>query len=209
MTHITATTGPLCYAVSFNGNMFLADSLPVGQALATMLPCVWDADENAFLGKAVTGVAAYNPLPTVGQLCEAGQIYGYNGGLVICRQTHARTIYPPADTLALFIVYRAGTGVLAWVAGEQVVLGTQRTYGGQTYQAIQAHVTQADWSPDKVPALWKLVVVVPTTGAWATGVAYKINDQVTYQGKTYKCLQAHTSQAGWMPAAVPALWKLI
>ena len=44
---------------------------------------------------------------------------------------------------------------------------------------------------------------------WATGVAYKVGDQVTYNGATYQCLQAHTSQPDWTPPAVPALWQLV
>lgn len=210
MTLVLSTDKPTYYAVSYAGAVLWADQLPVGNALATMLPVVADTDENAYLGKAATGAGAFNPLPATGQRCEAGMIYGYNGGLVICRQTHVRTNYAPADTLALFVVYRVGgDGVLAWVAGEQVTVGTQRTFGGLTYQAIQAHVTQSDWQPPAVPALWRLVVVVSPTGAWAAGVAYKIGDKVTYSGKTYQCLQAHTSIATWQPPVVPALWKLI
>jgi hypothetical protein len=30
---------------------------------------------------------------------------------------------------------------------------------------------------------------------------------VTYQGASYRCLQAHTSLANWIPPAVPALWQ--
>lgn len=44
-------------------------------------------------------------------------------------------------------------------------------------------------------------------GAWAVGVAYAVNDTVTYGGCTYKVLQAHTSQADWTPPAVPALFQ--
>lgn len=40
---------------------------------------------------------------------------------------------------------------------------------------------------------------------WQKGKAYAIGDRVRY-GKLYKCVQAHTSQAGWEPPAVPALW---
>ena len=32
---------------------------------------------------------------------------------------------------------------------------------------------------------------------WAPGVSYSVGTLVTYQGPTYKCLQAHTSQVGW------------
>jgi len=43
--------------------------------------------------------------------------------------------------------------------------------------------------------------------AWSpNSVAYAIGNLVTYNGSEYKCIQAHTSQAGWDPADVPALW---
>jgi len=45
--------------------------------------------------------------------------------------------------------------------------------------------------------------------AWATGVSYSIDDEVTYQGDTYVCIQAHTSQNNWKPPNVPALWSLV
>ncbi len=45
-------------------------------------------------------------------------------------------------------------------------------------------------------------------GAWAPNVWYNVNDTATYGGSTYKCLQAHTSQIGWEPPNVPALWQL-
>ncbi len=48
----------------------------------------------------------------------------------------------------------------------------------------------------------------PTAPAWAEGVAYKVGDRVTYSGTVYQCAQAHTSQAGWTPPAVPALWTV-
>ena len=42
--------------------------------------------------------------------------------------------------------------------------------------------------------------------SWATDKAYAASAIVKYQSKVYTCLQAHTSQVGWTPAAVPALW---
>jgi hypothetical protein len=44
---------------------------------------------------------------------------------------------------------------------------------------------------------------------WNTGTYYTIGQEVTYQGQTYKCIQSHTSQAGWTPNVVPALWQLV
>jgi len=48
-----------------------------------------------------------------------------------------------------------------------------------------------------------------TSPAWVANHAYAVGALVTYQGHTYKCLQAHTSQVGWEPATTPALWQLV
>ena len=42
--------------------------------------------------------------------------------------------------------------------------------------------------------------------AWVADVAYAVGDRRKYDGKLYKCVQAHTSQVGWEPPAVPSLW---
>ena len=42
---------------------------------------------------------------------------------------------------------------------------------------------------------------------WTTNQAYSIGSIVTYGGSSYRCLQAHTSIAGWTPDIVPALWE--
>ena len=44
---------------------------------------------------------------------------------------------------------------------------------------------------------------------WETDTKYAVGDRRRHDGKVYKCLQAHTSQAGWEPPAVPALWVVI
>jgi len=41
---------------------------------------------------------------------------------------------------------------------------------------------------------------------WAVGVAYSVGERVQYDGKLYKVVQAHTSQADWAPPTVPALF---
>ena len=45
--------------------------------------------------------------------------------------------------------------------------------------------------------------------AWVVGKAYAVSDRAQYNGTLYKCIQAHTSQADWMPSATPALWKTV
>lgn len=51
--------------------------------------------------------------------------------------------------------------------------------------------------PSNVPSPWD-----------GEGHPYVVGDLVSYQGKTYKCLQAHTSQPTWDPVSVPALWQV-
>ncbi|GMK44445.1 hypothetical protein PghCCS26_15730 [Paenibacillus glycanilyticus] len=64
-----------------------------------------------------------------------------------------------------------------------------------------------------VLALSLLLTFIPTAataadrGTWAPNVSYAVNDTVTYNGTTYKCIQSHTSLTGWEPPVVPALWS--
>ena len=44
--------------------------------------------------------------------------------------------------------------VIEWTAGETVVAGDIRLYGGISYICIQGHTTMAGWEPPNVPALW-------------------------------------------------------
>ncbi|MEO3868563.1 glycosyl hydrolase family 18 protein [Nonomuraea sp. B12E4] len=43
--------------------------------------------------------------------------------------------------------------------------------------------------------------------AWAPWTAYTAGTRVTYNGVEYECVQNHTSQPGWEPPNVPALWR--
>jgi hypothetical protein len=47
------------------------------------------------------------------------------------------------------------------------------------------------------------------SGSWQPNHAYTVGQTVTYGGHTYRCLQSHTSQVGWEPPNVPALWQLV
>ena len=44
---------------------------------------------------------------------------------------------------------------------------------------------------------------------WAAGVTYTAEYKVQRSGKLWRCLQAHTAQAGWEPENTPALWTEI
>ena len=42
--------------------------------------------------------------------------------------------------------------------------------------------------------------------SWYSGIAYLADERVQYNGKLYRCVQSHTSQADWEPDRTPALW---
>ena len=43
--------------------------------------------------------------------------------------------------------------------------------------------------------------------AWSAGVSYAAGYKVQDNVRLWRCLQAHTSQSGWEPENVPALWE--
>lgn len=44
---------------------------------------------------------------------------------------------------------------------------------------------------------------------WAVGIAVAKDSRYQYEGKLYKCVQAHTTQSDWTPDATPALWTVV
>lgn len=41
---------------------------------------------------------------------------------------------------------------------------------------------------------------------WKVEHEYVVGDRVQYEGKLYKCIQNHTSQADWIPTEAVSLW---
>lgn len=89
-------------------------------------------------------------------------------------------------------------------AFRNVMTGDRRDFGGTTYESL---IDFNLWSPSQYPAGWQ--EVGPATGAWTAGTSYAVDDEVTHQGATYRCIQAHDAIAGWEPPNVPALWEAI
>ena len=57
------------------------------------------------------------------------------------------------------------------------------------------------WRWDKASADDDGVIV------WEPGLTLEVDDQVTYDGITYRTIQAHTTQEGWEPPNTPALFE--
>lgn len=45
--------------------------------------------------------------------------------------------------------------------------------------------------------------------AWKADTAYTVGCKVTYNGRLWRCVQAHASQHGWEPENTPAMWESI
>ena len=74
-------------------------------------------------------------------------------------------------------------------------IGDIFTYGDNNacYKVLQSHKSQADWQPDKTPALYKLIGsnddgYLEWKQPLGAHDAYKIGDIVEYNGKLYKSL---------------------
>ena len=82
------------------------------------------------------------------------------------------------------------------LSGQAALLGAARVAARRTV-AADADAMTAD----------ELAACAPLFDAWDGGsVAYAVDDIVAYGGALYRCVQAHTSQAGWTPDATRALW---
>lgn len=78
----------------------------------------------------------------------------------------------------------------AWTVGKAYAVSDRVQYNGALYKCVQAHTSQADWTPDTTPALW-VVVSIDEYPEWVqpTGAhdAYNTGDKVSYNGKHYIC----------------------
>lgn len=79
-----------------------------------------------------------------------------------------------------------------WKPGLTVKPGDLYAWDGTIVECIQGHTTQADWTPDVTPALWKVhrTVTGPAPDPWVqpTGGhdAYKKGDRVTHKGQVWE-----------------------
>lgn len=103
-----------------------------------------------------------------------------------------------------------------WCVGKSYVIGEYVTYGEnavgdpQLYKVVQAHTSQADWTPDVAASLF-VAIGLDDAGypIWSqpTGAhdAYNKGDIVDYNGKLYQSL---IDGNVYSPDAYPAGWKI-
>lgn len=89
-----------------------------------------------------------------------------------------------------------------WKPGEDVVEGDRRYYAPRPYKAIQDHTTQADWTPDKTPAMWAVIgdpietgtIDDPITAARGMEYTYGLYYKDPEDGNTYLCERTGESE---------------
>lgn len=85
-------------------------------------------------------------------------------------------------------------------------------HDGVPYRCVQAHSSQNNWTPDKVPALWTPVrekagaAPDPWVQPASAADAYAKGDRVMFQGAVYESL---IDANVWSPSAYPAGWKKV
>lgn len=108
------------------------------------------------------------------------------------------------EAVELFRIWRADTN---YDADDRI------RYGEKLYRCVQAHTSQADWTPDKTPALWTEVAQPGEIPVWKqpTGAqdAYRIGDKVHYPTKDDPVFESLIDYNIYSPAEYPAGWKQI
>lgn len=78
----------------------------------------------------------------------------------------------------------------AWAAGVSYVIGDLCAYNGRLYKVIQAHRSQADWTPLQVPALFVDTAPANVIPAWVQPLgshdSYQAGQRVTHNGKLWE-----------------------
>lgn len=76
-----------------------------------------------------------------------------------------------------------------WSRGISVSVNDRYQYNNKLYRCVQAHTTQADWTPDKTPALW-VEVSLDEFPEWKQPAgahdAYAKGDKVKHNGKKWE-----------------------
>jgi len=90
-----------------------------------------------------------------------------------------------------------------WAADTAYEAAVRVRYGDKLYKCVQAHTSQADWTPPDTPALWTEVAEPGTIPVWVqpTGAqdAYMKGDKVHYPTKDDTVYVSTVDNNVWEP----------
>ncbi|TVY00524.1 glycosyl hydrolase family 18 protein [Cohnella terricola] len=160
----------------------------------------------------------------------AGNVSGASNAVTVITEQAPVDTTPPTVPTNLRVTGQTSSSInLAWDASTDNVgvTGYTVTYGSTNVNVSGTSTVISGLSPNtsytftvkardaagNVSDGASITAVTETSGdnniaPWAPNTSYKVNDLVTYEGKTYYCIQAHTTLVGWEPPIVPALWGL-
>lgn len=157
-----------------------------------------------------TGHFYYRGVYEEDRLAKAGKIL--LGGADVAKAAELRsTIDTLADTLDDEQAMEMPLLFAEW-SGNDVFYDTGKrvTYNGTLYKVLQAHSSQATWTPESAPSLFAKVLAGQDgteIGEWVqpdSTNGYMKGDKATYNGKTY---ESTIDNNVWSPSAYPAGWK--
>lgn len=111
------------------------------------------------------------------------------------------------EVATVFPVWEIGRN---YAVGDVFSYGTNSTGDPQLYKVVQAHTSQADWTPDAASSLYD-AFGLNSAGypVWSQPAgahdAYNTGDIVDYNGTLYKSL---IDGNVWSPDAYPAGWEV-
>lgn len=78
-----------------------------------------------------------------------------------------------------------------WAIGRAYAVDDRVQHGGTLYKCVQAHTSQADWTPDAAPSLFARVLIPDATAIpeWQQPDStnpYQKGDKVKHNGKTWE-----------------------
>ncbi|MEU4763311.1 alpha-lytic protease prodomain-containing protein [Actinosynnema sp. NPDC023794] len=168
-------------------------------------------------------VAGSTEAPVGASVCRSGSTTGWRCGTI--QQKNTSVTYPEGTITGLTrtnACAEPGDSGGSWLTGDQAQGVTSGgsgncTSGGTIYfqpvnEILQVYGLQlivSGGTPTSTTSPTTTTTTDPGQTTWQPGVAYATGSLVTYDGVGYRCLQGHTSQPGWDPPTVPALWERV
>ncbi|MFF4771769.1 alpha-lytic protease prodomain-containing protein [Microtetraspora fusca] len=219
------TAGHCAVASSTSGSnrvaqgTFQGSSFPVNDYAWVAANSSWTAQPWVYSNGANLPVRGANVAIEGASVCRSGSTTGWHCGTVQQRNSSVTyqegTVYEvtrtnvcaePGDSGGSFISGDQAQGVTSGGTGNCSSGGT--TYFQPVGEILSTYgltlkVEGGGGNPSPSPSN------PPGGTTWQANTSYAAGATVTYGGVTYRCLQGHTSMAGWEPPNVPALWQRV
>lgn len=100
----------------------------------------------------------------------------------------------------------------AWTVGTSYEVGQRVSYENKVYKCLQAHTSQADWTPDVAASLWANVAPPDVIPVWVQPDStnpYMQGDKVHYPDADGPVYESLIDNNVYSPADYPAGWQLV